>query len=258
MLTLSGDWLNQYVVWSVLMSIRILGVFLTMPLFAFKALNLRLRVVISLVLAYFVSLYLPHQNLPGDANFTILSVPSEFAIGLLCGWVMRVGLMSLDMLAETLSMQAGLSFAASITHDPAMSSGLLGEFLGLIAIALTFALNIHLVFLQVILQSFDAVPVGQWLSVWRPGSVVKLLGLSFALGMVLTLPAMVVYYLFNLTQAVLARVSPQMNLFSVGFSLMVPLMFAIIALLLPGLPDWVIRTLGPAQELVQAWLTRAN
>ena len=70
-----------------------------------------------------------------------------------------------------------------------------------------------------------------------------------------TLPALVVYYLFNLTQAILARISPQMNLFSVGFSMMVPLAFALLALLLPGLADLVVRSFEPATALVREILS---
>lgn len=245
MLSLSGDWINQYVVLTVLMSVRILGVFLAMPLFAFKALNMRLRVVISLMLAYFVTVSMPSVAAPAvlGGGASILTVVSELAVGLLCGWVMRVGLISVDMLAETLSMQAGLSFASTLTHDPALASGLIGELLGMIALALAFALNVHLVFLELMLQSFTLMPVGQWFTGLQADAALRLIVQAFALGIVISIPAFVVYFMFNMTQAILARVSPQMNLFSVGFSMMVPLAFAIIALLLPGLPDVVVRTL---------------
>jgi flagellar biosynthetic protein FliR len=93
------------------------------------------------------------------------------------------------------------------------------------------------------LQSFTLVPVGQWFEALALDAVLKLLAQTFALGIVVAVPAVVVYYMFNMTQAILARVSPQMNLFSVGFAMMVPLAFAIIALLLPGFPDLVIRSL---------------
>lgn len=244
MLTLSGDWINQYVVVTVLMSVRLFGVFLAMPMFAFKSLTMRLRVVVSLVLAYFVSVNLtPSAYALMGANFSILTVASELAIGVFCGWVMRVGLISIDMLAEALSMQAGLSFAATFTHDHALASGLLGELLGMIALALAFALNIHLVFLELMLQSFSFVPIGQWFSGFQSDSALKLIIHAYSLGIVITIPAFVVYFMFNMTQAILARVSPQMNLFSVGFSMMVPLAFAIIALLLPGFPDLLVRSL---------------
>jgi flagellar biosynthetic protein FliR len=255
MLSLSGDWVNQYVVLTVLMSIRILGVFLAMPLFAFKALNMRLRVVVSLLLAYFVLISMPavSQNVVVQ-DFSLLAVLSELGIGLVCGWVMRVGLISIDMLAEALSMQAGLSFAATFTHDPALASGLIGELLGMIALALAFALNVHLIFLEVMLQSFTLVPVGQWFETLSLDAVLKLLAQTFALGIVVAVPTFVVYYMFNMTQAILARVSPQMNLFSVGFAMMVPLAFAIIALLLPGFPDLVIRSLELPMSFIREHL----
>ena len=255
MLSLTGDWINQHVVITVLMSLRFLGVFLVMPLFAFRALTIRMRVVISLMLAYFVVLYLPGSEKDlVEQSPTILSVASEFGIGLLLGWLMRVGLMTIDFVAESLSMQAGLSFAATMNHDPALASGLLGEFLGMMALALAFALNIHLVFLQVMLQSFNYLPVGQWFSALRPEAILKLMANAFALGLVITIPALVVYYLFNMTQAILARVSPQMNLFSVGFPMMIAMAFAIIALLLPSFSGLVARSLEPSIELIKALL----
>ena len=254
MLTFTGDWINQHVVLAILMSVRLFGVWMTMPLFAFRALNMRMRVVLSLLLAYvvFTGQSVPASSVPQDLGF--LTVISEWSIGLFCGWIMRVGLMTMDMIAEVLSMQAGLSFAASMTHDPALSSGLIGELLGMIALALAFALNIHLVFLDIMLQSFQQLPIGGWFQGLRLETIMKVVGQSFALGMVITLPALVVYYLFNLTQAILARVSPQMNLFSVGFSMMVPLAFALLALLLPGLAELVARSFEPPMALVRGLL----
>ena len=127
MLTFTGDWINQQVVLAILMSIRIFGVWMTMPLFAFKALNMRMRVVLSLLLAFVVYTSQPVPSAAMAEDFGLLTVFSEWGIGLFCGWIMRVGLMTMDMIAEVLSMQAGLSFAASMTHDPAMSSGLIGD-----------------------------------------------------------------------------------------------------------------------------------
>jgi flagellar biosynthesis protein FliR len=251
MLTFSGDWINQHVVLAMLMSVRILGVCMTMPLFAFKALNTQTRVVVSLLLAYFVQVSDPALVNTLGPDVGIATVVMEWGIGLFCGSIMRVGLMTMDLIAEVFSMQAGLSFAASINHDPALSSGLLGELLGMIALALAFALNVHLVFLDIMLQSFHQLPIGFWFQDLRLETILRMFGQSFALGVVITLPALVVYYLFNLTQAILARVSPQMNLFSVGFSIMVPLIFALLALLLPSLTELVTRSFEPAIALVR-------
>jgi flagellar biosynthetic protein FliR len=56
----------------------------------------------------------------------------------------------------------------------------------------------------------------------------------------------VVYLLFYVIQAILARTSPQFNLFSVGFAITVPLAFLVLMIVLPDLPEFVTRSLeGP-------------
>jgi flagellar biosynthetic protein FliR len=97
-------------------------------------------------------------------------------------------------------------------------------------------------------------PLGTWPAAWHWDSVLVLIKESFALGLILALPAIVIYFLFNMTQAVLARVSPQMNLFSVGFAIMIPVVFLVLTLLLPSFSDLVQRALESPFELIRAGL----
>lgn len=178
----------------------------------------------------------------------------ELAIGMAGGFFVRVGLMAVDLLAELLSIQSGLSFAVTYSHDPSLSSGLMGELLGLVALALAFVMNIHLLMLEVLIGSFRVLPFGVWPGQWQLDAVVRLLQDSFVLGMVLSLPAIAVYWLFNMTQSVLARVSPQMNLFSIGFSVMIPVAFVVIAFMLPAFPDITMRALEEPMRLLRLGL----
>jgi flagellar biosynthetic protein FliR len=162
--------------------------------------------------------------------------------------------MAVDVLAEVLSMQSGLSFAVSYARDPALSSGLMAEFLGLLAIALAFLLNIHLLVLDILLASFKVLPFGVWPTAWNLDALIGLVQDSFVLGLVLSLPAIAVYWLFNMTQSMLARVSPQMNLFSIGFSVMIPIAFVVIAFMLPQFPEIVQRALEEPVRLLRAGL----
>ena len=139
-------------------------------------------------------------------------------------------------------------------QDPNMASGLTVEFLGIIALALAFVLNIHLVMIELLVHSFSILPLGTWPSMWNWTRVLVLFQDAFALGLVLALPAIVIYFLFNLTQAILARVSPQLNMFSVGFAIMIPVAFVVIVLLLPALADVVQRALETPFELIRAGL----
>jgi len=55
-------------------------------------------------------------------------------------------------------------------------------------------------------------------------------------------------------QAVLARTSPQFNLFSVGFAITVPLAFLVLMIVLPDLPQFVARTVEAPFALMRQGL----
>ena len=256
MLSISSDWMTQTVTVWMLISVRLLGCFMTMPLFAFRSAPMRLRVLLSLVIA-FALVPLVQANLPSldtmPPGYVMVFV--ELAVGLTSGWMVRVGLTAVDMLSDILSQQSGLSFAATLQHDSNLASGLVGEFLGLLAIALAFTMNIHLVMVELLVNSFKVLPLGTWPSAWSWEAILGLVKDAFSLGLVLALPAIVIYFLFNMTQAILARVSPQMNLFSVGFAIMIPVVFVVVVLLLPLFTELVQTTFESPFELIRAGFT---
>ena len=63
MLPISPDWMTQTVTVWMLISVRLLGCFMAMPLFAFRSAPMRLRVLLSLVIA-FALVPLVQDNLP--------------------------------------------------------------------------------------------------------------------------------------------------------------------------------------------------
>ena len=255
MLPISPDWMTQTVTVWMLISVRLLGCFMTMPLFAFRSAPMRLRVLLSLVIA-FALLPWVQSSLPAletmPPGYAMVFV--ELAVGFTSGWMVRVGLTAVDMLADVLSQQSGLSFAATLQHDANLASGLVGEFLGLLAIALAFTMNIHLVMLALLPNSSKVLPLGTWPAAWNWNAMLGLVQDAFSLGLVLALPAIVIYFLFNMTQAILARVSPQMNLFSVGFAIMIPVAFVVVVLLLPSFAELVQTAFESPFELIRAGL----
>jgi flagellar biosynthesis protein FliR len=250
--------LPQYATVFGLIVARLMGFFLTMPLFAFRAFPITTRATLAFLLALSI-LPLAAGRLEEvqalDSNFFALFV--ELAIGLTIGFMVRLGFLAFDLLAEIVSVQAGLSFAAQFSRDPALLSGLTGEFIGMIILALAFAMNIHLAVLDLLIGSFSLLPFGSWVASWTPESMVLLASHAFVIGLTLTLPVLVVYLLFNVTQAVVVRVSPQMNLFAVGFAILVPLAYVVLALLLPVFPEALERALELPMSLIREGLAPA-
>ena len=232
-------------------SLRVFGMFLTTPMFAFRIFPMQFRLLIALSFAFYVMPLVGGEKIPDPGSITFFISIIELAIGAFIGFVIRIGFMVVDIAAEVLSFQAGFSFASTYFRDPTLDSGLVGQFLGLVVIALAFALNIHLVLIEIILQSFKSIPVGIWPSAWSSKGVVDLVSASFRLGLILSMPVLLVYMMFNLTQAFLGRTSPQMNLFSVGFAVSIPLAFLVIFMILPDLQIVLERSLENPMQLIR-------
>lgn len=255
MLTITADFFMQWATGLMLVSLRLFGIFLAMPLFAFRAFPMRLRLMVALLIAISILPGVVSQAKGlGLAPPTFAAAGIELLIGVFIGFLIRLGLMAVEVAAEVLSIQTGLSFATNYVRDPNIASGLMGEFLGLTAIALMFMLNVHLVILEVVIESFQTLPFGQWPTVWSMPAVTGLIARAFQLGLVLSLPSIVVYLIFYVIQSILARTSPQFNLFSVGFAITVPLAFLVLMIVLPDLPEFVQRSLDAPFALIRQGL----
>jgi flagellar biosynthetic protein FliR len=258
MLTITGLQIEQYMAIFMFASLRVFGLFLTSPMFAMRSVPMQFRVFIALAFGIYLLPLLGTENIPYPGSITFFASAIELAIGAFIGFVVRVAFMVIDIAAEILSFLAGFSFASSNFRDPTLDSGLVAQFLGLVVLALAFTLNIHLVLIDLVLSSFKTIPLGIWPQAWTSKGVVDLFSASFQLGLILSMPILLVYTMFNLMQAFLGRTSPQMNLFSIGFAVSIPLAFLVIFLILPDLQIILERSLENPLQLIRKGVEMPN
>jgi len=258
MLTITGLQIEQYMAIFMFASLRVFGLFLTAPMFAMRTVPMQFRVFIALAFGIYLMPILGTENIPYPGSITFFASAIELAIGAFIGFVVRVAFMVIDIAAEILSFLAGFSFASSNFRDPTLDSGLVAQFLGLVVLALAFTLNIHLVLIDLVLSSFKTIPLGIWPQAWTSKGVVDLFSASFQLGLILSMPILLVYTMFNLMQAFLGRTSPQMNLFSIGFAVSIPLAFLVIFLILPDLQMILERSLENPLQLIRKGVEMPN
>jgi flagellar biosynthetic protein FliR len=258
MLTITGLQIEQYMAIFMFASLRVFGLFLTAPMFAMRTVPMQFRVFIALAFGIYLMPILGTENIPYPGSITFFASAIELAIGAFIGFVVRVAFMVIDIAAEILSFLAGFSFASSNFRDPTLDSGLVAQFLGLVVLALAFTLNVHLVLIDLVLSSFKTIPLGIWPQAWTSKGVVDLFSASFQLGLILSMPILLVYTMFNLMQAFLGRTSPQMNLFSIGFAVSIPLAFLVIFLILPDLQIILERSLENPLQLIRKGVEMPN
>lgn len=198
---------------------RVLAVFTAAPLFSSRAVPLRTRIGLALVVALCAQASLstqPQVSFGGPQGLETLV--QQVGIGLAIGFAVRLVFAAVELAGELVGLQMGLNFATFF--DPASNSQVsaVSRFFGHMAVLLFIVMNGHLLVLMAVVRSFDAFPVG--------GSLLEMLGRVrlfdlgtelFSSALWIALPMLGVLLLVNLTLGIISRVAPQMNIYAIGF-----------------------------------------
>ena len=134
-------------------------------------------------------------------------------------------------------MQIGLSFASLADPQNGAQSPLLSQLYTLLGTLIFLALNGHLLLIQLLVDSFTALPVAPTTGIDRDWLWVLINWGSqmFAGAVLVALPAIAALLVVNLAFGVMVRAAPQLNIFAVGFPITLVLGLLIILYSLPTL-----------------------
>ncbi len=128
-----------------------------------------------------------------------------------------------------------MGFAAANVFDPTTQQqvALVSQFQGIIAILLFLSLDVHHLFLEALVSSFEMLPPGSMnLSGGAIPMLVDVVNHSLILSIKLVAPILVLLVLSNLTLGIMARVFPQLNVFLLSFPLNIGISFIVMGLTL--------------------------
>ncbi|MCB1907749.1 MAG: flagellar biosynthetic protein FliR [Rhodocyclaceae bacterium] len=219
MLTVTDAQLDAWLAALMFPLVRILGMVSSAPLFGNRGIPLRVRVAIGLGVAVAVLPSLPPMPaVPPASGLGLAIMAQQFLIGVGIAIVMRITFAAVDVAGELVGLQMGLSFAAFFDPDSGGRTAVVAEFMGLITSLLFLALNGHLLLVEVVIRSFEWLPVattplhgGGWMSAVHFGATL------FAAGLLLAMPIMATLLVVNIAMGVLTRAAPQLNIFAIGF-----------------------------------------
>jgi flagellar biosynthetic protein FliR len=244
------DWINAFI-WPLT---RILGMIAMAPIFGSSAVPVRIKIILGIMLAMIVAPTL--HNLPRTdpvslAGMVILM--QQFLIGIAMGFAIQVVFASVDMAGNMIGMAMGLGFASF--YDPATNGNTpaLSQFMTLLATMLFLSLNLHLVLLETLVDSFQTMPIGGsipgspgiWMHLVRTGAEV------FSSGVQLALPIVAALLVTNLALGILTKAAPQLNIFGIGFPITMTVGFVMIFILIPYLE-------APMQHVFELGIERAR
>ena len=191
--------------------------------------RLGVAVLFSMLTYPVVKDYIPHDS------FTILGfglvVAAEIVLGLLVGFLAQLVFMAAEFAGSLIGYQMG--FAAANIFDPSTQSqvALISRFQGIFAILLFLSLNIHHLFLEAIVSSFEMIPPGSLsLSGGAIPMIVEVANHSLILSLRLVAPILALLILSTLTLGVMSRVFPQLNVFMISFPVNIGISFIVMGL----------------------------
>lgn len=233
-----NTWLTAFM-WPLM---RIGAMLSAAPVFGARMVPVKVRVSLALVLALamapLVSADMPSVE-PFSGEGLLISV-QQVVIGLAMGFTLQLVFSAIVMAAQSIAMSMGLGFATAVDPQNGVQVPVLAQYYLTLATLIFLALNGHLLILQLLVDSFETLPVGAGgLTQADFGALAAWGSRMFAGAVLIALTAMASLLLINLAFGVMSRAAPQLNIFGVGFPVMMGTGFIVIMLSLPGITPHV-------------------
>lgn len=160
----------------------------------------------------------------------------QILIGLTIGFVLQMVFAALTQAGEAIALSMGLGFASMVDPQSGVQVPVVSSYFVIMSTLLFLALNGHVALIELTLLSFQALPVGVE-GVTREGlwALVSWGSTMFLYALLVALPAVASMLLVNLSMGVITRAAPQLNIFAVGFPMMIMLGFILLLLTTPVL-----------------------
>ncbi len=214
---------------------RVLGLFTAAPVLSMKVIPRRVRLSLALLVVICAQPSLPEMPAVDVNSAQVLMViAQQVLIGLTMGFAARVVFAGIEFAGELVGLQMGLNFASFF--DP-MSGGqvtAVSRLYGTTAAWLFVVMNGHLLLTAAVLGSFNSFPVSAEPLAFLAAVQPQVWGAEvFKLGLWVALPIVGMLTLVNVVMGLVARVAPQMNIFSIGFPITLSVGFTGLWLTLP-------------------------
>lgn len=217
--------------------VRVSAMMLAAPVFGARTLPVRIRVMMALAVSVLVAPLLPPVPAVDPVSFAAAGIlAQQVLIGVSMGFIIQMVFQSLVVAGEAIANSMGLGFARMVDPANGVQVPVISQFFIVMATLLFVIMNGHLLLIQLVVRSFEIIPVSSsGLSLPAIHAVVDWGGQMFVGGLMVALPAVTALLVVNISMGVITRAAPQLNIFAVGFPLMILLGFIFVSASLPSI-----------------------
>lgn len=251
-----STWISSFM-WPL---IRISAFTMAMPVVTARGVPMQARMIFALAITLVIIQPLPPTPAvdPVSAEGVLVAI-QQILIGIAMGFTLRLVFAAMVNAGHIIALGMGLGFASMVDPSNGVQVPVISVFYNLLATLLFLAVDGHLVAIQVLAESFRVLPVGQ--VGLRPQVFYDLVlwgSWIFSGAMLLALPATTAILMVNLAFGVMTRAAPQLNIFAVGFPVVMLGGFAVVLLTLGSVGDVFIALTEQALGLMRALLLQSG
>ncbi len=221
--------------------VRVASFVFVAPFFSTKGVPNQVKIALSMFIAYIIYYFGPEHIYP-EYN-TILGfctvVLKEVSVGLLIGLAAQMCTSIVLFAGRIMDMEVGLSMAN--VFDPATNeqASITGALLQYGVMLILYTTGLHRFLLKALMETFTLIPIsGVHINTDRLLEIlINFLSNYIIIGFRICLPVFASITLMNIVLALLAKLAPQMNMFSVGIQLKLLAGLSVIVITVTLLPD---------------------
>ena len=217
---------------------------------------LRIGLTFAVSLLLFPVLNLGPLPFLADAFSLAVAAAGEILLGVLAGMSIRLVFEGVQLAGQLMGYQMGMAIAEVI--DPATEDqvALLAQFISLMATLIFLIINGHHAFIRTLVQSYELVPpLGFHVNGPVLEGMVRLTAEMFVIGLKAGAPVVVALMLGTVAFGLVARATPQMNIFVVSMPLSIAVGLIFLGLSLPHIGAYIGDLLGGVPRHAVSLLT---
>ena len=256
MLTVSSQQIDAMLAAYFMPFVRVAAFLMLAPLFGAVFVPVRIRLVLALAVSVLIAPLLPAtESLRLLSLNAIVMVVQQLLIGAACGFILQLLFDAVGLGGQLLANTMGLSFAFNVDPQRGAATPALGRFYMVIATLTFLALDGHLRMLELAIGSFQGMPVGvTGLGAAGLGKLLAMAKLLFSGALAVALPGVAALLIVNLAFGVMSRAAPALNLFAVGFPLILMLGMFILLASLPTVQASIATLMNDTMAMLAAQL----
>ncbi len=207
-----------------LILVRIATCVFAAPFFNTRGVPAKTKIGMAGCIAIMLTGVLPEQNLAytGIMEYGVIVI-KEGITGLLIGYSASICNSIVLFAGALIDMQIGLSMAQEFNPMTQMNESITGNLYNYMVMLMLLATNMYHYVIRAVCDSYQLIPIDQQVFQWDYllKGISSYMSSLLILGFRITLPVFACMMLVNCVLGILARVSPQMNMFAIGMQLKV-------------------------------------